>query len=266
MKLNRRLPGPGSALGRAQDLVDEAWESATPRAARTLAKKALALSPLCADAYCLLAELATPGSDDELESWRQGVAAGAAAVGEAGFEQDAGEFWLVLETRPYMRARLGLAEALWRRGDRAEAAEHLSEMLRLNPNDNQGVRYILADWLVQLDRSAELAALLAEYPDEDAAAWLWTRALGAFRESGPGPDSRRVLADAMRGNPFVAGYLLDSSLLPEEPPEFYSPGEPDEAVVYVSDLADGWAVTAGALDWLKASVGAAARAATKPRS
>ena len=43
-----------------------------------------------------------------------------------------------------MRARVGLVHALWTAGRRAEAVQHLQDMLRLNPNDNQGVRYTLA--------------------------------------------------------------------------------------------------------------------------
>ena len=38
-----------------------------------------------------------------------------------------------------MRARLGLAQALWAMGDQQAAIEHLHDMLRLNPGDNQGV-------------------------------------------------------------------------------------------------------------------------------
>lgn len=62
----------------------------------------------------------------------------------AGCQRDVGHFWGLLETRPYLRTRLGLAHALWTAGRRAEAVQHLQDMLRLNPNDNQGVRYTLA--------------------------------------------------------------------------------------------------------------------------
>jgi len=32
-------------------------------------------------------------------------------------------------------------------------------MLRLNPNDNQGIRYLLVDWLLQLGRDEEAAGV-----------------------------------------------------------------------------------------------------------
>ena len=83
-----------------------------------------------------------------------------------------------------MRAKLGLAECLWATGRRDEAVAHLQEMLRLNPNDNQGVRYTLASWLLLTDRDDDLERLLGQYPDEDSATWAYTRVLLAFRRGG----------------------------------------------------------------------------------
>src|SRR5712691_4544408 len=148
------------ALDRAQELIYDAWDAGTTKRRVALARQALEISPHCADAYVILAGHAVRGSDAELELWRQGLAAGEAALGKSGFEDYAGHFWGFLETRPYMRTRLGLAMALWRRGAREEAADHLRDMLRLNPNDNQGIRYLLASYLVEFGRDAELAALL----------------------------------------------------------------------------------------------------------
>jgi hypothetical protein len=62
-----------------------------------------------------------------------GVAAGEHAVGLRVFVQDAGDFWLMVETRPYTRARAALAAVVWRLGRREEALEHQGEPLRLNP-------------------------------------------------------------------------------------------------------------------------------------
>jgi hypothetical protein len=44
------------AIEKAQDVIYDAWERATARSRITLARKALAISPLCADAYSILAE------------------------------------------------------------------------------------------------------------------------------------------------------------------------------------------------------------------
>jgi tetratricopeptide (TPR) repeat protein len=137
-------------LDRAQDMMYQAFE-ASPAEQVRLARQVLKISADCADAYALLAEHAKT-ADEALTLHKQGVDAGERALGKKAFKEDEGHFWGVLETRPYMRARQGLAQCLWEAGRREEAAEHYREMLRLNPNDNQGVRYSLATLLLDLER------------------------------------------------------------------------------------------------------------------
>jgi hypothetical protein len=103
---------PMTPLEQAQELVYDAYESDSARERVRLAKEALALSADCADAYVLLAEETARTPQEAAVLYTQGVAAGERALGEAAFEDDAGMFWGILETRPYMRARLGLAQAL----------------------------------------------------------------------------------------------------------------------------------------------------------
>ena len=62
---------------------------------------------------------------------------GARQLGPELFEREAGHFWGLLETRPYLRARLGLAHSLWTAARREKAVRHLQEMLRLKPGDKQ---------------------------------------------------------------------------------------------------------------------------------
>jgi tetratricopeptide (TPR) repeat protein len=240
-----------AALERAQTLVYDAWEASTAKRRIALAEKALATSPLCADAYVLLAEHAEQGSERELDLWRRGIEAGEAALGKAAFKDYAGAFWGYLETRPYMRARFGLARALWQRGVRDEAVDHLREMLKLNPNDNQGVRYVLAAYLVEAERDGDLAALLAEYPEDGMASWAWIAALAAFRRSGDGEESRKLLAAAQATNEHVLPYLLGERRMPKQLPPYFSLGGKDEAVCYVAEFRAGWTLTAGAIDWLR---------------
>src|SRR4029079_15583338 len=102
-------------------------------------------------------------------------------------------FWGFRKTGPYVRARLGLAHLLWTSGRCDEAVRHLQEMLRLNPNDNQGVRLTLAGILLFLDMDDELARLLGRYADEESAAWAYTGALLAFRRQGDTIEARRTL-------------------------------------------------------------------------
>jgi len=85
---------------RAQDMMYDAFGKQQPRARVALAKKALEVSPLCADAWVLLAEEAAQSAEEALEFYRKGVEAGELALGPAGFKKYAGSFWGFLETRP----------------------------------------------------------------------------------------------------------------------------------------------------------------------
>jgi tetratricopeptide (TPR) repeat protein len=223
-----------------------------------LAKEALDICPDCADAYVLLAEQA-PSRKEAMALYEKGVAAGERALGPNGFQENVGHFWGVLETRPYMRARLGLAHSLWTAGRRDEAVGHLQDMLRLNPNDNQGVRYTLAGFLLFLDRDDDLAGLLAQYPDEGSAAWAYTRALLAFRQQGDTVEARRLLKAALKTNKHVPGYLTGSKFPPSEPPDYYSPGDETEALTYIGSFMAGWKATLGAVAWLRTNDGSKKR-------
>ncbi len=251
-----RKPVPsadGNPLNAAQDLIYDAWEMADLKSGLALARRALKISPDCADAYVLLAEAARTRAK-ALELYRKGVEAGERALGSEAFARDAGHFWGILETRPYMRARAGLAQRLWERGDYEEATAHWRDMLRLNPGDNQGIRYILAARLLYLDRDRETAAVLDLYPDDAAATWAWIRALLLFRAGGDNPKARSALDEALQCNSFVPSYLFFQKALPRVLPEYASWGDEREAQWCADENLKAWRTTKGAIAWLAARI------------
>jgi tetratricopeptide (TPR) repeat protein len=241
--------GDETSLDRAQEIMYQAFEAAGAEQVR-LARKALEISPDCADAYVLLAERAQT-AEEALKHYEQGVAAGKRALGKQAFAEYAGHFWGLLETRPYMRAREGLAQCLWEAGHREEAVGHYQEMLRLNPNDNQGVRYSLAALLLDMDRDQDLRQLLAEYKDDASAVWAYTKALLAFRDGGESPQADKMLAQAVKVNKHVPAYLLGHKRLPHDLPPYITRGGEDEAVSYAVGNRRGWLNTPGAISWLR---------------
>lgn len=242
-----------SPLERAQDIAWEAWDSPDRPKRISLAKKALAVSPLCADAYVLLALNEARTSDDAIALYRKGVEAGEKALGKRAFRDDVGDFWGILETRPYMRARHGLATALWQTGSHDEAITHYEALLTLNPNDNQGVRYLLIDCLLIRGRDDEANALLEHYKDDGSCYWLWAGALAHFRRSGNSDVARAALTSARATNPHVTDYLLRKKKLPRSSSDYVSWGGEDEAAAYVAHTgATVWEASPGALIWLEA--------------
>ncbi|WP_292648173.1 tetratricopeptide repeat protein [Mesorhizobium sp.] len=232
----------------AQEIMYEAWE-ATSRSKRiALARKALKISPLCTDAYVLLAEEEARSAEEVLDCYQRGVAAGEEALGPEGFQEYAGHFWGFLETRPYMRARAGIAAVLWRLGRHQEAIDHYLEMLELNPNDNQGIRYVLAGHLLARNDIKGLKKLIKQYEDDIAAAWLYTQALLAFRENDP--DADKLAEQAWRANSHVPGVLSGKQPLVASMDGYITMGGEDEAADYVEENGEAWQATLGAVEWL----------------
>lgn len=239
---------PLTDLERAQDLAYEAMES-LGRVRVKRARQALAISVDCADAYIVLGEAANTARE-ALEWYERAVAAGERAVGADSLATLAGECWGRLETRPYMRARLAFAQTLWDVGEGDRALDHYRELLRLNPNDNQGVRYLLLPALLKIGRDDEADALLREYREDPQAVWLYARALRAFRAEGDSAGARTALEAALRANPHVIRCWLNADAEPRFTADHFALGSPEEGQYVADVLQDLLDVTPGALEWI----------------
>jgi hypothetical protein len=241
------------ALDRADEVLERAFDAASPREAVRTALLALEASPLCADAYVVLAQNGRYDGHEALHLWRTGLAAAEVCLKDS-FKRYKGEFWGFIETRPYMRAKHGLAMALITLGQRREAIVHLAEMLELNPNDNQGARYVLLECYMADRKDKAAWQLMGQYPDEASAWFAWSAALLTFRQSGAGTESAAALATALESNQHVPAFLTGKRKMPKQLPDAYQHGEADEAQLYARGAALAWAVTEGAINWLKESM------------
>lgn len=238
---------PETQLEEAQELIYQALER-KGRKRLDLARQALEISPDCVDAYVLLAE-ATKDPHEARHLYEEGMKAGERALGPEFFEEHVGRFWGIIESRPYMRAREGLADVLWHLDEREAAIDHRQELLRLNPNDNQGGRHVLATWLMAAGDVGALDGLLKRYPEEGVASYEYTRALLLYRRYGAGKRAEKALARALEANPFVPLYFLGAKKMPRRLPEYVGIGDEDEAVAYVAEAAEVWLDTPGAPEW-----------------
>ena len=236
---------------KAQDLCYQAYD-ARGRLRMRLARQALAIDPDCAEAFVILAERAAePARARDL--YAKGVEAGGRAIAKLA---DGGDpagipYWGDLQTRPYMRAKFGLADSLDELGDKEGAVEQFNDLLRLNPNDNQGVRYEVLPLLIGLGRDEAARVLLDAYEDDAAALWPYARALLAYRESGDTLEARHHLVKAIASNPHLWKMIVAPEKITGGVPDTYAFGDRDEAVVYTAYLLPVWKDTPGALEWLK---------------
>jgi tetratricopeptide (TPR) repeat protein len=243
------MPEP-TPQDQAQDLCYDAWEEPSIKGRLKMAHQALALWPDCADAYLILAEGAK-SAEEEQRLLEQAVAAGERAIGPEAFKETVGRFWGVHKTRPYMRARFMLAAFLWRNGQRGAAIGHAQELLRLNPNDNQGIRCPLVGWLLGTGDNGGAARLLERFRNDPTANMEYARLLLQYRNWGDTDKSRRMFRKALESNSYVPEYLLGILPMPKEVPARITMRGDDEAVAVVQDLGQAWIDTPGALEWLK---------------
>jgi hypothetical protein len=163
---NRRRAGSDAAreawgaylFDRGMDHMWAGW----PLAAEAYYKEALRLDPGHADAWVHLGNrrFEEDQVSEALALYERGQAAAeAGTIGDP--DRYPGPFWLDVDSRPFMRALHGRGLCLWRLGRVAEARQVFARMLELNPNDNQGARFLLYDldeglsWKESLARDQE---------------------------------------------------------------------------------------------------------------
>lgn len=194
------------ALAEAESLVVRAEGLETERA-RELARKAIELSPDCARAYVLLAELSDDVHDAERE-YRLGIAAGERALGDAVIERHMGDLGRVVEARGLILAHRGLAECLSIMGRQEEAIAECERLAALDAEDRAVARVMHLDLLITSREFAAARRLCDDCQEEVFCHWPYGQALVAFGEGGDTPESRRLLAAAIAVNPHVPRVLL----------------------------------------------------------
>lgn len=240
------------ALLKAQALLfsDDVCDSDDTVLQVAAAFRALAISPLCADAYLELANLLNLVLPERKRMLWMALEAGEKALGREMFAENRGDFWGILETRPYMRARAQLADLAREEGEWRHAADEYAELLELNDNDNLGCRYMLMACLLRLDDHDSLDKLFARCAGEDSAHMLYTQTLVAFKRRGPNSKAAAELARrAMKENKHVPFFLVEYDGYQYEL-EDYSVGAETEAMAYSDLFGEIWNNTKGAVAWL----------------
>lgn len=239
------------ALEAAQDLMWTAMETAGRAERIKLAEKALSLSAHCADAYVYLAYDREKTKNQKIAMFEEGVKAGRRALGTSTFKEDVGAFWGLTETRPFMRALFGLAQTLQESGRIDEALVHYKELLRLNPNDNQGVRCVLIPLLISQDKTKEALALVKKYPDDTSPEITYSLPLLLYKKHGDSEVARAAVGEAVKWNRHVLPFLLTPKLAPiKDNSDYVTMGGKDEAYEYARYCRELWHKTPGAIDWL----------------
>ena len=152
------------------DYLEMAEEAFDAKEAIRYAKKALKLDPYCLDAEMIIAKAKSEDMEALKKNMEKVICKGEEQLVQRNIskEENAGIFYGIFETRPYMRARKEYLDLLIEQGRYRHAIREAEELIRLNENDNLGIRYRLMALYSYFEDSDSANALLTKYPEESA--------------------------------------------------------------------------------------------------
>jgi tetratricopeptide (TPR) repeat protein len=235
----------------AQALIYDAWEEPRVDKRVAIAKDAIATSNCCSDGYLILANDLAKSAKERLSYIQEAVVAGERAIKVLKLEEAQGQYWGLIETRPYMRALNELGLELQKTGLPDEAIAIYERMIKLNPDDNQGIRYILLELYLRKRDTKHAHLLISQFEDDASAFFAYNKTLLVFLTNGKSVEAQTLLKEAMNFNPHVVKYLVGKKKLPINLPEAYQMGKDDEAQLYAAEGLGTWSAVPNAIDWLK---------------
>jgi tetratricopeptide (TPR) repeat protein len=234
---------------KATNLAYQAHEAPSKNKAMEIIKKALIFDPNCVEAHIFLGE----HEQDPRKAvvfFQKALNQAQKDIGEKAFEEFKGDFWGYHETRPFMRAKERIADCFLAMDDFDAGCNIYLEMLELNPDDNQGVRYRLAPILVWRNRWTDYEKIYKIFNDDSEAGWLYTYAIYLFKKEGESSKkAKKALIEAFEANPHLLVFLSGSKKIPKQLPPYIQPGEESEALHAINMTMMLWAEE-GVLGWV----------------
>ena len=106
------------------------------------------------DALTIKAFITSEDAGELIAGLEHAATCGEKRLGEEFFAEFMGDFWPMVEARPYMRTIKQLAEVLWNVGRRLDAIDHYENLLDLDPADHMGNSTLLLGYYLAWARSS----------------------------------------------------------------------------------------------------------------
>ncbi|MDW5317181.1 hypothetical protein [Rhizobium sp. PL01] len=158
--------------------------------------------------------------------------------------------WGFLENRPFLRSYHGAVLCQLRLGKRREAIALMEKMLVWNPNDNQGIRFLIGSEYLRAGDTGKAERIFAD-EDTQYPPYHYERALLRFR-SGSAVSAATSLRQGFVANGYIAEMLCGN---PDPMPLAIWHGtnmaEPETARDYLEHCGDLWQNTRGAIAFVR---------------
>ncbi|MBT5927448.1 MAG: hypothetical protein HOH33_12600 [Verrucomicrobia bacterium] len=235
----------------ASNLLDQALETEDVDEAVEFMLKALEHDPANVDVHLEFLEIACVDDEYQIPVLQRLEAIAKKKLGEDLFNQAKGHFWMMHETRPYMRVLECLATECHYQDRIEEAVKHWEAMLQLNPNDNQGVRSQLLLSYLDIGQLNEADKLFAQYDDiEISCCFSWGKVLRCLLDQNDNLATQ-ALRVARKQNRYMESFIKGTRKPPLELPDQYALGSKEEAVCFVDFMTSTWNKYPDAIQWLK---------------
>lgn len=160
--------------------------------------------------------------------------------------------WGILENRPFLRMYSQLGIAYYDAGRLDDAITIFKNITLLNPDDNQGMRELLAECYFEKDDMDSMISLCEKYKDDSMPAIALGKVLALYRK-GRIPDAKKEALKIMKHNKNIVNEITSRrhKAVDSEVPGFVEVGSRHEAYLYWLDFGRYWKDTPGAVDLLK---------------
>ena len=184
--------------------------------------------------------------------WEKAVSLGKSRLPEGfSIEQNILE-WSMLENRPFLRSYNALAISLFEQGETKKALDIFLELLKLNPNDNQGNRAMAVNCYFELNQPEGVLEISKLFPNDAMVDTIYGKIL-ALLQLGRIDKAKKGLKTARKYSPRVVKELLKKKhKIPKGMREDrITMGGHDEAYDYWQRYGKYWERKAGAIDFLR---------------
>jgi hypothetical protein len=139
----------------------------------------------------------------------------------------------------------------WQNNEKNKAIDQLKYILKLNPRDDQGVRYVLLAYLLELDMLEDAQSLMMSYSDDYSTYWSFCELLLDIKKQEDAAIIEMEFGMCVECNEYVVPYLIGDEKIPSEAVRSYGDGDRNEAIFYVQSAGDAWFKDENALNTLK---------------
>ena len=216
---------------RSDDILEQAYNADTKMKSKELAKKALIIYPDNIDAMCFLAELENKDSR-KLMAYNKAIEKSEELLKEY-FDDSVGYFWGIIETRPYLRAKAGRVRVFIYMKKYKEALTECEDILRLNKDDNMGMRYCLVTLCCYLGEYDKLEKTIKDF-NEDTAYVLFPKTVMYYKQ-GNMEKLKEYLKLLNESNKYIINMLIGKEKMLNEIPQYYSLNSKEEAFFIIGD-------------------------------